>query len=146
MTAVVYVDASVLARVYFADEPEHAELGRLVFDPGAAAVTSELSRVELASAIRAAERVGRLRRAAPVLARADEDLATRFVTLSLRPATILPEARRIVLSERVRTLDAIHLATALLEAPRLSLTGEVVLLTRDTGQAAAARSLGLALL
>jgi uncharacterized protein len=64
----------------------------------------------------------------------------------LRPEIILPAAYRLVLDHRLRTLDVVHLAVALEEAPGLSEDGEVVLVTRDEDQAKAARRAGLAVL
>lgn len=141
--SVLYVDSSALARVYFPDEPEHEDLERLIFSEERAAATSEIARVELASAVRAAVTARRVAAVEPILARVDADLAERIVTLDLRADVVLPEARRLVVDYRLRTLHAIHLAVAVLEAPRLASDGRVELVTRDERQAAAARTLGL---
>ena len=141
--SIVYADPSALARAYFADEAEHDELSRLLAAPDLALVTSELSRLELASAVRAAERARRLSGADAVLRRIELDLGRRLVTLALSAGSVLPRARELILAHRLRTLDALHLATALVLAPGLADDGVVVLLTRDDDQAAAARELGL---
>lgn len=61
--------------------------------------------------------------------------------IELRPKTILPRARDLVLQHRLNTLDAIHLAVAIEESKGL---GEpIVFITRDEEQGIAARELGL---
>lgn len=94
--------------------------------------------------MKAAERAGRVASADRVLKTVQLHLGTRIGLLPLRPSKVLPEARRIVLDHRVRTLDAIHLAVAL--ELRESEQDEVVFVTRDADQAAAAKALGFAVL
>ncbi len=62
----------------------------------------------------------------------------------LDPEVALPAARGLVLRHQLRTLDAVHLAVALTTAVDLAPDGEVCLVTRDHGQAAAAVEVGLA--
>ena len=142
----VYADPSALARAYLPNEPHHDELLSLLLEGGDLVVTSELARLELASAIRAAGRAGRLRRWRETLARVDEDLAEGgpLTPLALRPEVVLEPAYRLVLAHRLRTLDALHLAVALEECPQLADGEEIVFVTRDEDQAAAASAAGLA--
>lgn len=142
----LYADTSALARAYFADEPDHALLRELLLDGSEPVVTSEVSRVELATAIRAADRAGRLRRGQDVLDRIDADCREEgpLTLLALRPDVVLRLAYRLVLEHRLRTLDAIHLAVALEECPPLADGDDIVFVTRDTDQATAAAAAGLA--
>lgn len=134
----------MLLRAYFADEPEHDELRSMLLEGEEPVVTSEVSRVEMASAIRAAARGGRLRRWRTVLARIDVDCQQDgpIALLRLRPEVVFPAAYVLVLERRLRTLDAIHLAVAAEECPSLAGDDDIVFVTRDHDQAAAAATLG----
>jgi predicted nucleic acid-binding protein len=137
---VLYADTSALARLYLRDEPESDQLIEILLASSESVITSELARLELARAVRSAERTGRLPDAAPALERIDAHLGTRIALIELRPQTVLPRARALVLQHRLNTLDAIHLAVAIEESKAL---GEpVVFVTRDDEQAIAARELG----
>ena len=140
----LYADTSALVRAYFEDEQDHGRLRERLLEGTDPVVTSELTRVELASAIRAASIPGRLRRSAGLLARIDADCAEDgpIALLRLRPETALALAYDLVLEHRLRTLDAIHLAVALLECPVLAGDEQVVFVTRDEDQALAAAALG----
>lgn len=133
-------------RAYFADETDHAILRVTLLEGEDPVVTSELARLEFASALRAAGDSGRVSMWREVLARFDADCgpAGAIRLLRLRPAAILPRARAIVMDHALRTLDAIHLAVAIIECPALAPESGLALVTRDARQAAAARSLGLA--
>lgn len=145
--SLLYADTSALIRAYFTDEPDHAELRGLLLEGDEPVVTSELARVELASAVRAAARAGRLRRWRALLFRFDADCQEEgpIALLRLRAEAVLPTAHRLVLDHRLRTLDALHLAVALEECPALAGGEEVVFVTRDDDQSAAARALGFTL-
>jgi len=80
-----------------------------------------------------------------VLKTIDRHFGTVISLVRLEPESVLPEARRIVLAYRVRTLDAIHLAVArqLSDAKRIE---ELAFVTCDHDQAEAARALGFPLL
>jgi predicted nucleic acid-binding protein len=108
-------------------------------------LTSELTAVELTSAASAAVRAGRIPDPSRLLRVMDADMGSGgpVVLILLRPDAVLPHARRLLLEHSLRTLDAIHLAVAVLEAPALASDGKVELVTRDEPQAAAARALGL---
>lgn len=144
--SLLYADPSALVRAYFADEPEHASLRALLLEGAEPVVASELARVELPSAVRAASRAGRLRRWRGLLARIDADCGEEgpLTLLALRPAVVLEPAYRLLLEHRLRTLDALHLAVALEECPALADGEDIVLVTRDEQQAAAATAVGLA--
>lgn len=144
--SLLYADTSALARLYLADEPDHAALRRLLLDSDEQIVTSEVSRLELTSAVCGAERAGRIADRDEVLTRIEADCLRggSVHLLSLRPERTFPTAQRLLLEHRLRTLDAIHLAVALEDAPAFAGSEEVVLVTRDDDQAAAARALGLA--
>jgi uncharacterized protein len=143
---VVYADTSAIIGAYLADEAEHGALSSLIFDGSDAVVTSELTRVEFASALAAAARGGRLDRAGELRDRFDLDCGDEgpLSLLRLDPSVVLPMAHGLVGRYRLRTLDAMHLAVALTSAAALA--DEVVVLTRDVRQAEAAGELGLGLL
>ncbi|MGH2708210.1 MAG: type II toxin-antitoxin system VapC family toxin [Actinomycetota bacterium] len=145
--SLLYADTSAVLRAYFVDEPDHVCLAAMLLDGKEAVVTSELARIELASAIRGASRAGRLPGWRELLARIDADCGEDgpITLLALRPDVVLPAAYRLVLEHRLRTLDAIHVAVAVEECPILAEGGEVAFVTRDEHQAAAAGALGLAL-
>lgn len=143
--SLIYADSSALVRAYFPDEPDHAELRTLLLEGNEPVVTSEIARLELASAARAASVGGRLSRWSELLARFDVDLAEGgpIGPIGLRPDLILPAAYRLVVEHRLRTLDAIHLAVCVEECPAFAGDDTIVFVTRDNEQAAAARALGL---
>lgn len=146
-TGVYYADTSALVRVYVSGEPHHAELRRQLLDGDVPVVTSVLTRVELASAVAAAGRAGRLRRPRLLLDRFDADCRENgpVTLLDLDTGTAFPLARRLVREHPLRALDAIHLAVALTEAVELAAGDPVSLVTCDKAQATAADSLGLTL-
>jgi predicted nucleic acid-binding protein len=145
---VYYADTSAIVRAYFADEVDHSVLKATLIDGGNAVVTSEIARVEFASAVGAASRAGRIRRPEVFLTRFDADCGPSgaIALLRLDPSLVLGSARDLVRAYGVRTLDALHLAVVLTEAVSLARGGVVTLVTRDAGQAAAAHALGLATL
>jgi predicted nucleic acid-binding protein len=96
--------------------------------------------MELARAVKSAERSGRLQDAAPALERIDAHLGTRIALIELRAASVLPRAYNLVLKHHLNTLDAIHIAVAIEE--RSALDEPIVFVTRDHEQAMAARELG----
>lgn len=140
-----YADTSALLRAYFMDEPDHEELRALLLEGSEPVVTSELARIEVASATRAAARAGRFRRWRQLVLRFDADCQEDgpITLLRLRPERIMDTARRLVLEHRLRTLDAIHLAVAVEECPPIAGDDEVVLVTRDAQQGEASRAVGL---
>jgi len=143
--SLIYADSSALVGAYFPDEPDHADLRTLLLEGNEAVVTSEIARLELASAARGASSGGRLSRWSELLARIDVDLAEGgpIGPIGLRPDLILPAAYRLVVEHRLRTLDAIHLAVCVEECPAFAGDDTIIFVTRDREQAAAARALGL---
>src|SRR5712692_2929377 len=143
--SLLYADTSALARVYVADESGHAELKALLFADQQPLVTSEIARLELASAMRAASRTGRVRNYADVLRGIDAHFAQGgpIDAIDLRPRLIFPLAHRLIIEHGLRTLDAVHLAVCVEECPALAGGDEIVFVTRDADQAKAARALGL---
>lgn len=142
----LYADTSALVRAYLADEAGHDELRALLLNGTHPVVTSEIARIELGSAVESAARAGRIRAGDRLSDRIAADTSENGVIFlaELRPRAIVPRAYDLVRTYRLRTLDAIHLAVALEDAPAFAGSEEVVLVTRDADQAAAARSLGLA--
>jgi predicted nucleic acid-binding protein len=132
-------------RAYFADEPEHDELRSRLLEGEEAVVSSELTRVEFASAIAVAARGERLRDPRLFLDRFDADCGDDgpIALLRLDPEQVLPFAYRLVTEHDLRTLDAVHLAVAATSATVLATGESVVLVTRDERQAAAATAMGL---
>ncbi|MGJ7906855.1 type II toxin-antitoxin system VapC family toxin [Actinopolyspora sp. H202] len=141
----LYADTSSLIRAYLADEAEHAEFRELLLEGELPVVTSELTRVEFASAVSAAQRGNRVEIASHVIDRFDRDCGEEgtITPLRLNSALLLPRARELVSGHAIRTLDAIHLAAALEQAAPLAAGDDLVLVTRDTRQAAVAAENGL---
>ena len=143
----LYADTSALVRCWLPgeDRSDSEQLRALLLEGTDPVVTSELTRLEVASAVHAAARAGRLRRTAGVLRRADRDWGAEgpVALLALQAAEVLPVARQIVLDHPVRTLDAIHLAVATTTAAELAAGDMVEFVTRDSRQADAAKALGL---
>jgi uncharacterized protein len=132
---VIYLDASALVKLLM-PEPQTTALDAWLTDVGAEPVTSQLALTEVARAVvrsghpETVEQVARL-----------GGLALRVGSRDIRalPATVevFLAAGRLP-PPKIRSLDAIHLATALALGPALR-----ALVTYDTRQADAARSLGL---
>lgn len=143
--SLLYADTSAVARAYLADEPDHAALRELLLEGGDPVITSELATVEIAAALAAAERAGRIASAQVLMRQIDADLSGDPLSLvALRPEVVFPVARTLIESHPLFAADAIHLAVAIVEAPRFTQNGGVVLVTRGTRQAEAARLEGLA--
>lgn len=109
-----------------------------------AVVSSELTRLEFASAVSAASGTGRLRRARLFLDRFDADCGADGPIALLRlDSEVFPLAYRLLIEHDLRTVDAIHLAVASTSAAALAGPDPVVLVTRDERQAVAAEAMGL---
>jgi uncharacterized protein len=141
---VLYADTSVLIRAYLKDEADHLQLRAGILEGPDAVVTSELARVEFASAVRAAAQAARVGGQQELLDHFDADCQpeAQIRLLELRADTVLASAYRLVLEHRLRTLEAVHLAVALEERDDLAELAEVAFVTRDADQAVAARALG----
>jgi len=142
----LYADTSAVIGAYFVDEPEHDRLRRLLLEGDAPTVSSELTRVEFASAVAAAHRNRRVGQPDTILDRFDADCGDNgaFTLLRLEVATALPQARTLVREHRLRTLDAIHLAVALTDATTLAAGEQITFVTCDQQQGVAAEACGLA--
>ncbi|NYI89608.1 hypothetical protein HNR02_002931 [Amycolatopsis endophytica] len=142
---VVYADTSAIVTAYLADEPGHAELRELLLSGRCRVLTSELARVEFASAMTTAKRAGRIPDGRQFLNQFDVDARSELLgVIPLVPSRILPAARRLVTENHpLRTLDAIHLAVALNDTVPLTRGEPVVMVTRDQRQAEAAKAHGL---
>lgn len=148
--APLYCDTSVVLRAYLSDEDGQEEARAIVFgsDP---TVTSELTRVELASGLARARRTGRV---TPELIETliehfdgQTSPGGPFSLIKMDPGPVLSRAHVLVGAHDLGTLGAIHLAVALLlrEAAHAANggAGAVGFCTRDERQAAAAEVLGL---
>lgn len=142
---VLYADTSALVRAYFSDEPDHGPLRAMLREGADPVVSSELARLEFASATFAAVRAGRLRRPRDVIARFDADCRPEGPTalIELDARRVFPESQRLLAVHPLRSLDAIHLAVALVDALGLAGGSGLAFVSRDEPQRAAARAEGL---
>ena len=142
---IVYLDSSVLARAYLADEVGHAEAVALLEDPEVALFTGTWTRVEVAGALVRAARAGRGDEVG-LLSLLDADVAVDgpVTVVTADQGEVEQGALRLVRAHAIRAMDAWHLATASLLAPALTEPGEEVgFATRDAAQSAVAVLLGL---
>ncbi|MFJ8817147.1 type II toxin-antitoxin system VapC family toxin [Amycolatopsis thermoflava] len=143
---VLYADTSAVVRAFLPDEPEHEQMIELLLDNEDLVLTSELTRVEFASAMATAWNNGRIRDAKLALARFDAEAGGdgALSLVPLVPQVIMPAAYRLVSDHHsLRTFDAIHLAVALHDTAGLADGEPVVMVTRDQRQADAAKAHGL---
>ena len=140
----LYVDPSVIVAAYFGDEPDHSRCHDMLFEGAGPAVVSEVARAEVASAVWAAARAGRIPDGNVVISRFDTDCAAGgpIKLLALRPGPAIERAVDLIREHRLRALDAIHLAVALEDARPLAGDEPIRFATRDRDQASAAAALG----
>jgi len=141
---IAYLDSSVLARAYLADEDGHEQAIALLDDPEIAAVTGTWTRIEVSGALLRAARSGRAD-ADGLLALLDADLADEGSVTVLRPqqGRVEETALRLVREHALRAMDAWHLSVASLTIPGLAEPGEEIgFASRDEAQAAVAVVLG----
>ena len=145
---ILYADTSAVIRAYFADETDHHVLRQLLLDGNDPVLTSELTKVEFASAVSAAFRAKRVDDSSVFLDQFDLDCGANGVLtmLQLEPEVTLSMARHLVTQHLLRALDAIHLAVALTSVKQLAAGEPVAMVTRDYRQAAAAKACGLLVL
>lgn len=144
---IVYIDSSVVARAYLADEPGHEEATSLLENPEMGLITGTWTRIEVSGALVRAARVGRGDEAG-LLDLLDEDLGKdgRVTVVGARQADVEERALQLVRDHAVRAMDAWHLAVATLTLPSLAEPGEeLAFATRDAAQATVAAGLGLLL-
>lgn len=141
---IVYLDSSVLARVYLPDEDGHARATALLRDPDVATVTGTWTRVEVSGALVRAARRGRGDELG-ILDALDADLGPHgSVTVLTAPQEeIETGALDLVRRHGLRAMDAWHLALAGLVLPDLADPGEpLAFASRDAAQAEVASKLG----
>lgn len=141
---IVYLDSSVLARAYLADEEGHHQALALLDDAEVAAVTGTWTRIEVSGALIRAARSGRAD-AEALLALLDGDLAIEGpVTVLTAPQERVEElALTLVREHALRAMDAWHLSVASLTVPPLAEPGEeIAFASRDEAQAGVAARLG----
>lgn len=141
---IVYLDSSVLARAYLADEDGHDDAQALLSDPEIATVTGTWTRIEVSGALVRAARVGRAD-ADELLALLDADLSPEgaVTMLSVSQERVEERALKLVREHALRALDAWHLAVAELTVPGLAEKGEEIgFASRDEAQATVAEQLG----
>jgi predicted nucleic acid-binding protein len=141
---ITYVDSSVLARAYLADETGAPQARRLLDDPSVGKVTGPWTRIEVSGAIVRAVRAGRKVDSVRALARLDADLDDgRVVVISAPLKRVEAKALELARTHGLRALDNLHLALASLAIPPLADRGEPIgFASRDSEQADVAATLG----
>ncbi len=141
---IVYLDSSVLARAYLADEEGHEAALALLSDPELVAVTGTWTRIEVSGALMRAARSGRTD-AAGLLKLLDDDLLAEgpVTVIAMDQRRVESRALELVREHALRAMDAWHLAVAELAVPALAEKGEEIgFASRDDAQAAVAEQLG----
>jgi len=141
---IVYLDSSVLARAYLADEDGHESAGGLLSDPEVAAVTGTWTKIEVSGALVRAARTGR-GDAAGLLKLLDADLSPDgpVTVIAVDQRRVETRALKLVRKHALRAMDAWHLAVAELAMPALAEKGEEIgFASRDEDQAAVAEQSG----
>jgi len=144
---IVYLDSSVLARAYLADEPGHEQATSLLADLEIGLVTGTWTRIEVSGALVRAARAGRGDEAG-LLELLDGDLGTDgpVTVVAADQNDVEKRALDLVREHALRAMDAWHLAVAVLTLPSLAEPGEDVgFATRDEAQSSVAVNLGLRL-
>ena len=142
---IVYLDSSVLARAYLADETGHDDVTRMLEDSEIGLITGTWTMIEVSGALVRAARAGRGDEDG-LLALLDADLAIDgpVTVVAAAQGDVESQALQLVRAHAIRAMDAWHLATAKLVAPGLVEPGEEVgFATRDEAQSAVAVVLGL---
>lgn len=142
---IIYLDSSVLARIYLADEVGHDEAVALLEAPELGLITGTWSRIEVSGALVRAARAG-AGVAEDLLALLDADLGADgpVTVVTTAQDEVEAQALRLVREHAIRAMDAWHLAIAVLTCPRLVEPGEEAgFATRDQAQSAVAALLDL---
>lgn len=141
---IIYIDSSVLARAYLADETGHEEAAALLDNPDLGLVTGTWTRIEVSGALIRAARAGRGdERGLLALVDADLGLDGPVTVVAAPQEDVETKALALVRDHAIRAMDAWHLATAVLLVPSLAEPGEEVgFASRDQTQAAVAEALG----
>ncbi|CAJ1493950.1 type II toxin-antitoxin system VapC family toxin [[Mycobacterium] kokjensenii] len=139
---IAYLDSSVLARAYLADEDGHGQATALLADPDIATVTGTWTRIEVSGALVRAARAGRADEKG-LLAALDADLAGPVLVLDAPQELVENDALKLVRRHALRAMDAWHLAVAALVIPPLLAPGEQRgFASRDAAQRRVAEKLG----
>lgn len=144
---IVYLDSSVLARAYLADEPGHEKATSLLADLEIGLITGTWTRIEVSGTLMRAARAGRGDEAG-LLDLLDGDLGSDgpVTVIAADQRDVEERALHLVRKHALRAMDAWHLAVAALTLPSLVEPGEDVgFATRDEAQSSVAVSLGLRL-
>lgn len=120
---IAYLDSSVLARAYLADEDGHRQATALLADPEVATVTGTWTRIEVSGALVRAARAGRADEKG-LLAALDADLAGPVLVLAAPQEQVEHDALELVRRYALRARHAWHLAVAALVVPPLLEPGE----------------------
>lgn len=142
---IIYLDSSVLARAYFADESGHQAAAELLNAPDVACITGSWTRVEVTGAIIRAGRAGRVDELT-LLNMLAEDLGDggRVAGVAVDQEDIERRALEVVRAHGLGAMGAWHVAVASIVLPLLLDSGEFGLFaTRGQEQAAAAKALGM---
>lgn len=139
---IAYLDSSVLARAYLADEDGHREATALLADPDIATVTGTWTRIEVSGTLVRAARSGRADEKG-LLAALDADLVDKVTVLGASQEQVEEDALGLVRRHALRAMDARHLAVASLVVPPLLEPGEQRgFASRDGAQRKVAERLG----
>lgn len=139
---IAYLDSSVLARAYLADEDGHEQSTALLADPDIATVTGTWTRIEVSGVLARAARSGRADEKG-LLALLDADLADKVTVLGASQQEVEEHALELVRRHALRTMDVWHLAVAALVVPPLLEPGEQRgFASRDAAQRRVAELLG----
>ncbi len=144
---IVYLDSSVLARAYLADEGGHEQATSLLADLEIGLITGTWTRIEVSGALVRAVRAGRGDETG-LLELLDGDLGPDgpVTVVSADQTEVEERALHLVREHALRAMDAWHLAVAALTLPSLVEPGEDIgFATRDEAQSSVALSLGLRL-
>ncbi len=144
---IVYLDSSMLAPVYLADEPGHDQATSLLANPEIGLITGTWARIEVSGALVRAARAGR-GDATGLLELLDGDLGTGgpVTVVAADQNDVEERALGLVREHVIRAMEAWHLAVAVLALPSLVEPGEDAgFATRDEAQCSVAASLGLRL-
>jgi predicted nucleic acid-binding protein len=144
---IAYLDSSMLARAYLADEPGHEQATSLLADLQVGLITGTWTRIEVSGALVRAARAGRGDEAG-LLELLDGDLGTDgpVTVVAADQKEVEKRALHLVREYAIRAMDAWHLAVAVLTLPSLVEPGEDAgFATRDEAQSSVAMSLGLRL-
>ncbi|MHB8190582.1 MAG: type II toxin-antitoxin system VapC family toxin [Ferrimicrobium sp.] len=143
---IIFADTSAIGSAYLGDESDGLWISNVIFDGPDPVVVSELADIEFASLLVRAKFDGRI----DINEMARCLTAYKEHTSDDGPIGVVPIthdsfrwAQQFILQVSIRTLDALHLATAQLLADAND--DNVVVLTLDHRQAVAAQTLGLTL-